>query len=53
MVHLYWYRFTKIYLTMIVSHWFHHSSSTSGLLDEARTSGCSHLLVVVGEHRGL
>jgi hypothetical protein len=31
----------------------HHSTSTSGQLDGARTGGCSHLLVVAGEHRGL
>jgi hypothetical protein len=32
---------------------FHHSTSTSGWLDGARTSGCSHLPVIAGEHRGL
>jgi hypothetical protein len=31
----------------------HHSTSTSGWQDGARTGGCSHLPVVVGEHRGL
>jgi hypothetical protein len=31
----------------------HHSTSTSGWQDGARTGGCSHLPVVAGEHRGL
>ena len=43
---------TVVYLTVAVWKWFYHSTSTSGRLDEARTSGCSHLPVVVGEHRG-
>jgi hypothetical protein len=30
-----------------------HSTSTLEQLDGARTGGCSHLLVVVEEHRGL
>ena len=53
MVQVYWYMFTAVYLTMIVSQWFHHSTSTSGWLDRVRTGGCSHLLVIAGEHRGL
>ena len=48
-----WYRFTTIYLTAIVRQWFHHSTYTSGWLDGARTSGCSHLSVVVREQWGL
>jgi hypothetical protein len=57
----YWYRlfgagwlvqFTTVYLTVIVWQWFHHSTSTSGRLDGARTGGCSHLPIVAGEHRG-
>jgi hypothetical protein len=48
-----WYRFTTLYLTVIVWQWFHHSTSMSGQLDGARTGGCSHLSVVAGEHRGL
>jgi hypothetical protein len=47
------YRFTSIYLTVIVCQWFHHSTYTSRWLDGARIGGCSHLLVVAGEHRGL
>ena len=31
----------------------HHSTSTLGWQDEARTGGCSHLPVVAREHRGL
>jgi len=53
MVQTYWYRFIAIYLTVIVWQWFHHSTSTSGWQDGARTGGCSHLLVVAGEHWGL
>jgi hypothetical protein len=53
MVHIYWYRFTTVYLTVIVLQWFHHSTSTSGWQDGARTGGCSHLPVVAGEHWGL
>jgi len=48
-----WYRFTTVYLIVIVWQWFHHYTSTSGCLDGARTCGCSHLPVVVREHRGL
>jgi hypothetical protein len=53
MVHIYWYRFIAVYVTVIVWQWFHHSTSTSGQLDGARTGGCSHLPVVSREHRGL
>ena len=53
MVQVYWYRFTMVYLTMIVWQWFHHCTSTSWRLDEARTCGCRHLPVVAREHRGL
>ena len=41
MVQIYWYRFTTVYLTVIVWQWFHHSTSTSGWQDGARTGGCS------------
>ena len=34
-------------------HWFHHSTSTSGQLDGARTGGCNHLPVVAEKHWGL
>ena len=47
------YKFTTIYLTMIVWQWFHHSTYISGWLDRVRIGGCRHLLVVAGEHRGL
>ena len=47
------YSFTTIYLTVTYWQWFHHSTSTSGWLDGARIGGCSHLLVVAKEHRGL
>jgi hypothetical protein len=53
LVHVDWYRFTTVYLTVIVWQWFHHSIYTSGRLDRARTCGCSHLPVVAREHRGL
>jgi hypothetical protein len=53
MVQIYWYKFTAVYLTVIVRQLFHHSTSTSGWQDEARIGGCSHLTVVAGEHRGL
>ena len=53
MVQVYWYMFTTIYLTVIVWQWFHQSYATLGRLDGARTGGCSHILVVTGEHRGL
>ena len=53
MVQIYWYKFTAVYLTVIVWQWFHHSTSTSGWQDGARTGGCSHLPVVAGEHWGL
>ena len=33
--------------------WFHHSTSTSGWLDEVRIGGCSHLPIVVRERKGL
>jgi len=48
-----WYSFTVVYLIVIVWHWFHDSTSTLGRLDKARIGGCSHLLVVAREHRGL
>jgi hypothetical protein len=48
-----WYRFTMVYLTVIVLQWFHHSTYNLGQLDRARIGGCSHLSVVAGEHRGL
>ena len=41
MVQIYWYMFTVVYLTVIVWQWFHHSTSTSGWQDRARTGGCS------------
>jgi hypothetical protein len=53
MVQFYWYIFTTVYLIVIVWQWFHHSTSNSGWLDEAKKGGCSHLLVLVREHRGL
>jgi hypothetical protein len=53
LVQVYWYRFTMVYLTVIVWQWFHHSISTSGRLDGARTGGCSHLMVVAKDQRGL
>ena len=53
MVHIYWYRFTVVYLIVIVWQWFHHSTSTSGHLDGKRIGGCSHLSVVARELRGL
>jgi hypothetical protein len=53
MVQVYWYRFTMVYIIVIVLQWFHHSTSISRRLDGARTSGCSHLLVVAEELRGL
>jgi hypothetical protein len=48
-----WYKFIVVYFTVIVWQWFHHSTYTSGRLDGARIGGCSHLPVVVGEHRWL
>ena len=53
MVQIYWYKFISVYLTVIVWQWFHHSTSTLGRLDRARTGGCRYLSVVDGEHRGL
>ena len=49
MVKIYWYKFTLVYLIVIVWKWFHNSTSTSGRLNGARTAGCSHLLVVARE----
>ena len=46
------YKFTEIYLTMIVWQWFHHSTYTSRRLAGERTCGCSHLMVVAREHWG-
>ena len=48
-----WYRVTTVYLIVIVWQWFHHSTYISGKLDGARKSCCTHVPVVVGEHRGL
>jgi hypothetical protein len=48
-----WYNFTQVYLIVIVLQWFHHSTSTIGWLDRAKTSGCSHLPIVAREHMGL
>ena len=53
MVQFFWYSFTAVYLIVIVWQWFHHSTSTSGWQDKARTGGCSHLPVVAREHWGL
>ena len=53
MVQIYWYRFTVIYLIVIVWQWSHYSTSTSERLDGTRTGGCSHLLVAAGKQRKL
>ena len=53
MVQIYWYRFTAVYLTVTVWQWFHHFTYNSGWQDGTRIGGCSHLLVVSREHRGL
>jgi hypothetical protein len=42
-----------VYLIVKVWQWFHHFTYISGQLDGERIGGCSHLLVVSGEHRGL
>jgi hypothetical protein len=51
----YWYRFTVVYITVKMWQWFHHLFDTyiSGQLDGERIGGCSHLLDVAREHRGL
>jgi hypothetical protein len=53
LVQVVWCKFIGTGLQQYISQWFHHSTYTSGWLDGARTSGCSHLPVVAGEHRGL